>query len=383
MRPGAGESKKDKKGKKGMGIGYLGMERGKQISYPHSPLPTSRSLLAFLPFLIFLLPLISQRIYCPSRIVAAEAQGNAAGPQKLPLIYWAGGIETAESLKQAGIEQIAAPPDKAEAWRKAGFKVLTAGQAEFERREKLLTPRVAGRADVASATRRPWIDANGWRFTRNPAGKFYYDLPQGKAAMAIAEAFAYNADAVLKIDPADLAEAGAMFAFIKNLTGEKYPPVADIGVIDDKSPETGEVMNLLARRNLLFNVVAAPAPQFRVNIKLGSKEYPKADTANPSEFAQKIRQQLGDENRSLRVYGSETVICRLTGDGARARLSLLNYSGREVGGLRLRLRGNYGRVEARAFGLGRVEPEDFVNDETATEFSVSRLGIYAVIDLKK
>jgi hypothetical protein len=174
-----------------------------------------------------------------------------------------------------------------------------------------------------------------------------------------------------------------MLGFIKNLTGENYPPVADIGVVDDKSPETGEVMNLLARRNLLFKVVAAPAPQFRVNIELGSKEYPKAESADPSVFAQKIRQRLGDENRSLRVYGSETVICRLTGDGARARLSLLNYSGREVDGLRLRLRGNYGRVEARAFGLGRVEPEDLVNDETAIEFSVPRLGIYAVIDLKK
>jgi hypothetical protein len=311
-----------------------------------------------------------------------EAQ-VAQSPRTAPIIYWTGGIETAESLKQAGIEQIAAPPDKAESWRRAGFKVVAAGQAEIERREKLLTPRVAGRADVASATRRPWIDANGWRFARNPAGKFYYDLPQGKAAMAIAEAFAYNADVVLKIDPADLAEAGAMFAFIKNLTGENYPPVADIGVVDDESPETGEVMNLLARRNLLFNVVAAPAPQFRVNIELGSKEYPKAEASNPSEFAQKIRQRLGDENRSLRVYGSETVICRLTGDGARARLSLLNYSGREVDGLRLRLRGSYGRAEARAFGLGRVEPEDFVNDETATEFSVPRLGIYAVIDLKK
>jgi hypothetical protein len=331
-------------------------------------------------YFIFHMPYFT--CHMASEIWRAEAQ-VARAPSTGPVIYWTGGIETAESLKQAGIEQIAAPPDKAESWRRAGFKVVAAGQAEFERREKLLTPRVAGRADVASATRRPWIDANGWRFARNPAGKFFYDLPQGKAAMAIAEAFAYNADAILKIDPADLAEAGAMFAFIKNLTGENYPPVADIGVVDDKSPEAGEVMNLLARRNLLFNVVTAPAPQFRVNIELGSKEYRRAEAANPSEFAQKIRQRLGDENRSLRVYGSETVICRLTGDGARARLSLLNYSGREVDGLRLRLRGNYGRAEARAFGLGRVEPEDFVNDETATEFSVPRLGIYAVIDLKK
>src|SRR5262245_62315289 len=37
---------------------------------------------------------------------AAEAQRNVASPQKLPLIYWTGGIETAGSLNQAGIEQI-------------------------------------------------------------------------------------------------------------------------------------------------------------------------------------------------------------------------------------------------------------------------------------
>ena len=297
------------------------------------------------------------------------------------MIYWTGGIETAESLKQAGIEQIATAPNNAEAWRKAGFKVVAVSQAELQRRKKLLTPRIAGRANVASATRRPWIDANGWRFVRNPAGRFYYDLPRGKAAMALAEAFAYKAAAILKIDPADLAEAGAMIAFTKNLSGEDYPPIADIGVIDDGSPEMGEAMNLLTRRNLLFKIVPAPTPQFTVNIKLGSKEYPKASVADPSEFAQKIRRRLGDENRSLRVYGTETVICRLTGDGSRARLHLLNYSGREVDGLRVRLRGNYGRGEANAFGLGRVELEDFVNDESSTEFSISKMGIYAVIDL--
>jgi hypothetical protein len=320
---------------------------------------------------------------------------KAAGatiPPAAPLIYWTEGIETAESLKQAGIELIAAPADKAEAWRKAGFKVVAVSLAELNHREKLLTPRVAGRANVASATRRPWVDANGWRFVRNPAGKFYYELPQGKAAMAIAEAFAYKADAILKIDPnksanlanlADLAEAGAMLAFIKNLPGENYPPIADIGVIDDKSPEMGEVMNLLIRRNLLFKIVKTPAPQFRVNIKLGSKEYPKAEAANPSEFAQKIRRGLGDENRGLRVYGTETVICRLTGDGARAQLHLLNYGGRQIDGLRLRLRGAYSHADVRAFGHAGIEPEDFVKDETATEFSISGIGIYTVIDLSR
>ena len=36
-------------------------------------------------------------------------------------------------------------------------------------------------------------------------GKYRYDLPAGKAALAAAEAFAYGADALLKIDPADAA----------------------------------------------------------------------------------------------------------------------------------------------------------------------------------
>ncbi|MCG3160315.1 MAG: hypothetical protein JMDDDDMK_01384 [Acidobacteria bacterium] len=318
--------------------------------------------------------------HIPYDIWHIEAQ-VADARRGTPLIYWPGGIETAEALKRAGIEQIAAPPDKAAAWRKAGFKVVALSQAALARREKLLTPRLAGRTNVASATRRPWIDSNGWRFVRNPAGKFYYELPQGKAAMAMAEAFVYKADAILKIDPADAAEAGAMLAFIKNLPGADYPPIADIGVIDDGSPEMGEVMNLLTRRNLLFKKVAAPSAQLRVNIKLGSKEYPTSDAANPSDFAQKIRRQLGDENRTLRVYGTEIVICRLTGDGSHVRLHLLNYGGRNAESLRVRLRGHYGKGEGSAFGVGRVELEDFVNDETATEFSISKMGVYAVIDL--
>ncbi len=338
---------------------------------------------SFLPFLLFLLPFFPQIICDSFYTEAAKARRNAEVARKSPLIYWAGGIETAESLKQAGIEQIATAPDNALAWRKAGFKVVAINQAELERREKLLTPRIAGRANVASATRRPWIDSNGWRFARNPSGRFYYDLPQGKAALALAEAFAYKANAILKIDPADLKDVGSMLAFIKNLSGENYPPIADIGVIDDGAPETGEVLNLLTRRNLLFKIVSAPASQFAVNIKLGSKEYPKEDAADPSEFAQKIRGRLGDENRSLRVYGTEMVICRLTGDGARARLHLLNYSGREAEGVRVRLRGIYGKAEASLFGSGRVGLEDFSVGETTTEFTITKMGIYAVIDIRR
>lgn len=312
---------------------------------------------------------------------SAEAQRSADVPQQRPTIYWAQGIETAPALKQAGIEQIVAPPDKADAWQKVGISVVAHSQAELEQRVKLAVPRIAGRADVASATRRPWIDANGWRFVRDPVGKFYYDLPPGKAALAAAESFAYRSDAILKIDPADLAEAGAALAFLRTLPAASFPPIADIGVIDDRSPAIGEVMNLLTRRNLLFQLVPAPVAQFRVNIKLGSKAYPQTAAADPSLFALKIRRELGDDNRTLRIYGTEVIIGRLTGADHRVQLQLLNYSGREAVGLRVRLRGKYEPGQLQAYGVAQSKLEDFVVADGATEFSISKLGIYAMIEL--
>ncbi|HZS10178.1 MAG TPA: hypothetical protein VFD58_35450 [Blastocatellia bacterium] len=301
----------------------------------------------------------------------------------LPLLYWQQGIESAPALKQAGIERLCVPPDQADAWRRAGFSPVPMSLSELEAREKLLTPRLGGRVDVASATRRPWIDSNGWRFVRDPSGKFYYDLPPGRAALAAAEAFAYGADAVLKIDPADLEAASRMFAFLRELPNDPLPPVADMAVVDDGSPLTGEVMNLLTRRNLLFQVVTAPSPKFRLNIRLGTKEYPKADAADPSAFAQKIRRQLTDENRSLRVYGTELVICRLAGDGSRVRLHLLNYGGRDIDSLRVRLSGSFARGEAFAAGYDSRALEDFVVADGATEFSIPRMGVYAMVELRR
>jgi hypothetical protein len=314
----------------------------------------------------------------------AIAAVNPAQETRLPLLYWERGIETAPALKRAGIEQIAAPPSKLDEWRKAGFDVIALSPQDLARREKLLVPRVVGRANVASATSRPWIDSNGWRFIRRPAGKFYYDLVEkgaGQATLAIAEAFAYQADAILKIDPADLAAAGKMLAFLRALPPSGLPVIADIGLIDDGSAVTGEVMNLLTRRNLLFRIVSAPATQLRVNIKLGSKDYPQSEASDPSAFALKVRRQLGDENRSLRLYGTEIVIGRLTGDSARWQLHLLNYSGREVDSPRVRMRGNYRKGELKAFGIEEGGFEDFIVAEGATEFTITRLGVYALIEL--
>ena len=327
---------------------------------------------------------VSHAIWSPWKFrPSLNCSANPSAEQLRVVVYWTQGIETAPTLKQADVEQIAVPPDKVDEWLKAGFHVLALSQQELEQRQKLLVPRTAGRADVASATRRPWIDSNGWRFVRESAGKFYYDLTEkglGQAALAAAEASAYQADAILKIDPADLAATGKMLAFLRTLPLSNLPPVADIGLIDDGSAATGEVMNLLTRRNLLFTIVPAASPKFRVNIKLGSKEYPMTETSDPSAFAQKVRQQLGDENRSLRIYGTEVVIGRLTSDGARVQLHLLNYSGRDVDSLRVRLRGKYGKGELKAFGV-EAGIEDFVVTDGATEFTIPKMGAYAMIEL--
>jgi hypothetical protein len=313
----------------------------------------------------------------------AEPHGMEDSPRRLPYLYWSHGIEAAQALKQAGIKEICVPDDEAEAWRAAGFKTLTNSYLRIEQREKLLVPGIVRRANIASPTSRPWIDANGWRFMRDPVGKFYYELPPGKGGLAAAEAFAYRADAVLKIDRADLEEVGKMLTFQRSLPQAVLPGVADIAVIDDGSPATGEVMNLLSRRNLLFKIVDAPLRQYPINIKLGTKEFPESDAADPSAFAQKIRRQLTDERRTLRIFGNEVVICRITGDKSRLRLHLLNYSGRQIEGMRVRLRGNYGVAQMRVFGHGEIEPEEIVVAAGATEFTVPKLGVYAMVDLPK
>jgi len=280
----------------------------------------------------------------------------------LPCVYSTADAGTRASLETAGVERICADSDLAG-------------------REALPAPGTAARAGVASPTRAPWIVASGWRFIRHPDAKYVYDVPAGKAALAAAEAFAYGADAALKIDPADLRSLGEMLKFLGALPPADLPAVSDLAIVDDGSEIAGEVMNLLARRNLLFEVVPAPSPRFRINVRIGTPEYPREEAADPSAFALKIRRQLTDDQRVLRVYGSEVVICRLTADAGRARLHLINYGGREIEGLRIRVRGAYRNGEARVAGVGRLALEDQIVASGATEFSLPRLTTYAVIDL--
>jgi hypothetical protein len=269
----------------------------------------------------------------------------------------------------------------------AGIKRICAdnGQAGGASRETLPAPGVAPRPGVASPTRSPWIVANGWRFMREPGKKFAYEVSVAKAGLAAVEAYAYGADAVVKVDLADskdLATVGTVLSFLESLPPADLPGIADLAVVDDGSALTGEVMNLLARRNLLFEIVKAPSASFPINIAVGSAAYPAEEAADPSAFALKVRRQLTDDRRTLRVFGSEVVICRLTGDATRTRLHVINYGGREIEGLRIRLRGTFRDGEANIAGAGRVSLQDYSVADGATEFSLPRLTTYAVIDLK-
>jgi len=282
----------------------------------------------------------------------------------LPCVSLGAAAESRAALGAAGIERICT-------------------DAELANRDALPTPGTAPRPGVASPTRAPWIVANGWRIARSPGAKYVYQVPSGKGALAAAEAFAYGADAALTIEPADVQAVGAMLKFLKGLPSADLPAVADFAVVDDRSPATGEIMNLLARRNLLFQIVPAPSPRFAINVAIGAPGYPREQAADASAFALTIRRQLTDEQRTLRVYGSEVVICRLTADASRARLHLINYGGREIEGLRVRLRGTYASGEAHVESAGRLDLQDRVLDGGFTEFSVPRLTTYAVIDLRK
>ena len=299
----------------------------------------------------------------------------------LPGLYWERGPETAPAIRAAGIERLYVPAKQAEAWQATGLKVTGLDEAALGRFEKLKPPRVQMRMNVASATRQPWIDASGWLFERRPGGHYWYDLPAGAAPLAAAEAFAYGADAILRIDPGDLEALGRMLAFLRTVDGPAMPVIANICVAEDGSPELGEGLLMLARRNLPFRMTPKSGPGCAVFVRLGSPLCPREKARNPAAFATMVRSTLTDEKRPVRIFGSETVIVRLSGSGGKARLDLINYLGRKVTGMRVRVLGKYGRAKIRT-PAGAVAGADVVSEAGAVELTVPELEVYAVAELE-
>ena len=292
----------------------------------------------------------------------------------LPGLFWNAGPETAPALRRAGIEQFCVSPARLTPWKEAGFTVAALSEEALRGRIKLTPPRIDRKVMVASATSAPWIDGNGWQIRRNAGREFWYDLPAGTAPLAAAEAFAYGADAVLKIDPSDLEAYGKMLRFLRSLPEKKLPDIADFGFLDDGSDMSGEILNLLTRRNLLYKIVRTPDPKLRLNVPPGDDD--------PHLFAAKVRERLSDDQRSLRVYGSEVVLCRLTGDDSQARVHILNYGRNPTDGVRLRVKGAY--AHGKLYAEDSTQPlTDYTVADGFTEFSLPRFGSYAVVDLSR
>jgi hypothetical protein len=301
----------------------------------------------------------------------------------LPSLFWDKGPETVNLLRQAQINHICTLASIAESWKTVtGIAVDVVDPKGLIR---VLTPSTIFHADEASATRAPWVNSNGWRFLRQPEGRFYYEAPGAAAPLAVAEAFTYGANAVIHTDDAGLDSFGKMLVFLQRVGSEDLPALVNFGFVDDGSPQSGEFMNLLVRRNLLFRVVKNPDPKLDLTVRLGSAQYPRSEAGNPSLLAEKVRSNLTDEKRLLRLYGSEMIVGRLLGDGNRARLYLLNYGAARspAEGLHIRILGVYSRHDIAEYDRPNARLLDYSTASGATEFTVPELKVFGVINLSR
>jgi hypothetical protein len=299
----------------------------------------------------------------------------------VPLLFWDRGPETADLLKQAGVHHIAVPAAMSARWK--GVAGMTAESVDPQQLTKLPPPGVKFQRGMASATRAPWVDSNAWRFFRNPQATYFYDASGKSALLAAAESFAYGVRAFIHTDDAGLKPLANMLQFLEKTSVPESHPLTNIGYIDDGSPQSGELMNLLVRRNLLFRLVPKPDPSLNITVKLGMPEYPMNEAANPSLLAEKVRSNLGDSRRILRVYGSEVVVGRLVSAPAGETLFLINYGANRVpvDGIRVRVLGKFSGVQVRDTQVPAEHPLDTANDSQAIEFTLKQLGVFAIASL--
>ena len=79
----------------------------------------------------------------------------------LPCLYWPPGLESAPSLKTAGIERLCVPPERAEAWRGAGFSTAPVSEGDLAVRVDIHYDRIPGGLTFSSIRSRAEIVAVG------------------------------------------------------------------------------------------------------------------------------------------------------------------------------------------------------------------------------
>ena len=236
----------------------------------------------------------------------------------------------------------------------------------------------------------PWIDSNGWRFARGIAQGQLRERAGWIRVAAAAEAFVFNVDAIINPDPKDLEDLGKMLRFLKANEQAPLPDLVNIGVVRQSFAPPQRGLNLLTRRNLLYKVVPAPDRTLDLNVQLGTPDFPAEAARNPYEFAARVRAKLGDDKRLVRLYGTSTVIARLTGDKSQRRASICSPS--EPAPARRRSASPCGfaccgRYQPRTFASSRRRPRGAAHGRrpsrrTTTEFWVPDFNTCAIIDLE-
>lgn len=299
----------------------------------------------------------------------------------LPALHWTEDLDTASLVEKAGVHRIYVADEIRGAWIELGFDAVD--DERLRQYTVVSAPSVRRERSVGAATSVPWVEANGWHFLRGVKSVWYAEIPKGRAALSAAEAFSFGVDAVLDVSLDDLASFGEMLRFLQTIEGEPAQTVADIGFVNDGSPEALEAMKLLERRNLLFRTVEQRDPQLDLHVEIGSEEFARSEAANPHEFATQVRQTLTDERRLLRIYGSDVVLGHITKAGGTTRVHLLNYGPRgTVDGLRVRVEGEFSSAQLASFDAEDEAVADVRVREGGTEFTVPRIVTYAVVDLK-
>jgi hypothetical protein len=96
-----------------------------------------------------------------------------------------------------------------------------------------------------------------------------------------------------------------------------------------------------------------------------------------------VRRWLGDENRSIRIYGSENVLAYVTRDEDFTRVHLLNYTANPAEGIRVKLSGSFRHVDLNVFEVPGAKPEDLFSTSQTTEFTIALMNEYAAVDLRR
>lgn len=253
---------------------------------------------------------------------------------------------------------------------------------------------------IAGRSAQPWIDTNAALIrVAQAAGPdraplLVHDWTPATAAdsdegpaledylVAIAEAGSFGADVVLPLHDAfqrqlllgepdarrDWADVRRHIEFYQGDLPRHYTPIASMGVITSRPAAWLEVLTLLARHNLSFELIA-PAqlasrsgPRLRLLAVLDRLDAAQAKTVaelerqgsvvkavtevpDPNRFALEMRQALGRDHRIVDIWNGITVLAApyKAPERENVLLTLVNYAHRSLP-VQLRVRGAFARV---------------------------------------